>query len=204
MRTNFRELFFYTSVVILALSIAALVYLTHDNWIVTTITTLTTVVGVFAVWLQMQKGKRLNEGEFILNLRRQFVDNPHIYQLTLKLEKYDRSDKINNPFSEDDISDIASYMTFFEVMYLLMKRSIIKLYMVDLLFSFHFFLLINNEKIQEIELIPCQDYYIDVYRLYYDWVNYRKEKKLPVYGEESNILDKLRPDIVKKIEKGGK
>jgi len=201
MKSNFQETFFYASVVIFALCIAALVYLTHDNWIVTTITTVTTVVGVFAIWLQMQKGKKLNEGEFILNLRTQFVDNPHIFQLTLKLEKYDRSDKKNNPFSEDDISDVAAYMTFFEVMYLLMKRNIIKLHMVDLLFSFHFFLLINNEKVQELELIPCQDYYIDVYRLYYHWTNYRKEHDMPIYNEENNILRKLRHDITDKIEK---
>jgi len=204
MKANYRDIFFYTSIVLLALCIAALVYVSQDNWIVTTITTLTTVIGVFAVWLQMQKGKKLNEGEFILNLRKQFVDNPHIFQLTLKLEKYDRSDKEINPFSEDDISDIATYMTFFEVMYLLMQRSIIKLFMVDLLFAFHFFLLINNPRVQEIELIPCQDYYIDVYRLYYDWISYRKERKLPIYGEENNIFQKLRPDIMDQIKKGKK
>jgi len=99
--------------IIVLSGIGALVLITHDNWVVTTITTLTTIVGVFAVWLQMQKGKKLNEGEFILNLRKQFVDNPHIFNLTLKLEKYDRSDKTENPFTEDDISDIAGLYDLF-------------------------------------------------------------------------------------------
>jgi len=197
-----RDLILYTGVFVLVMCVVTVVYLIKDNWIVTSMTTLAAFAGVFAIWWQIHKGKRLNEGEFILNLRRQFVENQHIFQLTLKLEKYDRSDKSNNPFSEDDISDIASYMTFFEVMYLLMQRNIIKLYMIDLLFAFHFFLLINNERIQEIELIPCQDYYVDVYRLYYDWSNYRKKNNLPIYGEESSILEKLNPDIIKKIAKG--
>jgi|GEM_PF-2244896 len=202
--TFLKNTFFYTTIVIVVICIGATVYISHDNWYVNTITTLTTVVGVFAVWMQMQKGKKLNEGEFILNLRKQFVDNPHIFQLSLKLEKYDRSDKSVNPFTEDDISDIAAYMTFFEVMYLLMQRNIIKLNMVDLLFSFHFFLLINNERIQEIELLPCQDYYVDVYRLYYQWENYRKAKKLPIYGLENSILTKIRPDVMASIIRGEK
>ena len=203
-REVFKNSLFYITIIIVVISIGATIYISHDNWIVNTITTLTTVVGVFAVWMQMQKGKKLNEGEFILNLRNQFVDNPHIFQMTLKLEKYDRSDKKINPFTEDDISDIASYMTFFEVMYLLMQRNIIKLNMVDLLFSFHFFLLINNERIQEIELLPCQDYYVDVYRLYYQWENYRRAKNLPIYGYENSILLKLRPDVLQSIKKGKK
>jgi hypothetical protein len=149
----------------------------------------------------MQKGKKLNEGEFILNLRKQFVDNQHIFQLTLKLEKYDRSDKMENPFNEDDISDIAAYMTFFEVIYLLIKRNIIKLFMIDLLFAFHFFLLINNPRIQELELIPCQDYYLDVYRLYFDWITYRQSKDMPIYGYENNILSKLDKKLISQIHK---
>jgi hypothetical protein len=202
--TGIKDFLFYFSILVLVFGIGAVVYVKQDNWIVTTITTLTTIVGVFAVWLQMQKGKKLNEGEFILNLRKQFVDNQHIFQMTIKLEKYERSDKQNNPFTEDDISDIAAYMTFFEVMYLLMKRNIIKLFMVDLLFAFHFFILINNERVQELELIPCQDYYIDVYKLYYEWITFRKNKKLPIFLEENSILNKLRPDLLEEIIKGGK
>jgi hypothetical protein len=201
---GFRNFIFYLTVIVLVTSVGAVVYIKQDNWIVTTITTLTTVVGVFAVWLQMQKGKKLNEGEFILNLRKQFVDNPHIFEMTVKLEKYERSDKTENPFTEDDISDVAAYMTFFEVMYLLMKRNIIKLFMVDLLFAFHFFILINNDRIQELELIPCQDYYIDVYRLYYEWTNFRKSKNLPIFLEDNSILKKIRPDLFKEIIRGKK
>ncbi|GHV95499.1 hypothetical protein AGMMS50293_18190 [Spirochaetia bacterium] len=201
---SFKNFVFYFTIIIVILSLSAVVYIKQDNWIVTTITTLTTVVGVFAVWLQMQKGKKLNEGEFILNLRKQFVDNPHIYQMTVKLEKYERSDKKNNPFSEDDISDIATYMTFFEVMYLLIKRNIIKLFMVDLLFAFHFFILINNERIQELELIPCQDYYIDVYKLYYEWITFRKKKGLPIFLEDNSILIKIRADLLVEITGGDK
>ena len=203
-RDRLKFLTLTTFAVIILSGIGALVFLTQDNWVVTTITTLTTIAGVFALWMQMQKGKKLNEGEFILNLRKQFVDNPHLFQLTLKLEKYDRSDKTVNPFNEDDISDIAAYMTFFEVMYMLIKRDIIKLHMIDLLFAFHFFLLINNPRIQDIELIPCQDYYIDVYKLYYEWTNYRQNKNMPIYGYENDILSKIDEKLLMQIYKGKK
>ena len=195
----------FTMCAIIILSgIGFLVFHTQNNWVVTTITTLTTIIGVFALWLQMQKGKKLNEGEFILNLRKEFVDNPHLFQLTLKLEKYDRSDKTVNPFNEDDISDIAAYMTFFEIIYVLIKRDIIKLHMIDLLFAFHFFLLINNPRIQDIELIPCQEYYIDVYKLYYEWINYRREKNMPIYGYENNILSRIDGELLTQVCKGKK
>lgn len=197
-----KNFIFNFTILVVVMSLGAVVYVKQDNWIVTTITTLTTVGGVFAVWLQMRDGKKLNEGEFILNLRKQFVDNPHIYQMTVKLEKYERSDKIENPFNEDDISDIATYMTFFEVMYLLIKRNIIQLFMIDLLFAFHFFILINNDKIQTLELLPCQDYYLDVFKLYHEWVNFRKAKNLPVFLEKDSILKAIRPDLLKKVLEG--
>jgi hypothetical protein len=62
----------------------------------------------------------------------------------------------------------------------------------------------SNERIQELELIPCQDYYIDVYKLYYEWTTFRKSKKLPVFLEENSILNKLRPDLLQEIIKGRK
>lgn len=168
-----------------------LVLIYKDPLLGQAITTFTAVVGACAIWVQMQKGKRLNEGEFIVGLNKQFIENESIYRLFLKMEKYERSDKKTNPFTEDDIAQIAGYMTFFEVIYSLITRKIIKIWMIDDLFAYQFFLLINNRHIQDLELLPCQAYYVNVYRLAYMWEKYRLKNGASILNRQDRIFDRL-------------
>ncbi|HBP26311.1 MAG TPA: hypothetical protein DD618_05100 [Acholeplasmatales bacterium] len=178
-------------VVIAALVSGVAVLISKDEYVAQAVTTATAVIGAFAIWFQMQKNKKLNEGEFIVNLNKQFIENKHIYDLFLKLEKYERKGNEENEFTDDDIANIAAYMTFFEVIYSLIERKIIKLWMIDDLFSYQFFLLLNNKHIQNLELIPCDTYYANVFRLYKIWKDYRKKNNDPIMHEESCILSRI-------------
>jgi hypothetical protein len=182
-------------VLIAAISAGTLVIATENQIVAQAITTVTAVVGAFAIWFQMRKGKRLNEGEFIVGLNKQFIENKHIYDLFLKMEKYERTDKKSHDFTEDDIANVAAYMTFFEVIYSLIQRKIIELWMIDDLFSYQFFLLLNNEHIQNLELLPCQDFYIDVFRLYRMWKKYRLKLSKKILNERNCILNKITIDL---------
>jgi hypothetical protein len=181
--------------VISSITSGTLVLIYKDELIGQAITTITAVIGACAIWVQMQKSKKLNEGEFIVNLNKQFIENQSIYSLFLKMEKYERTDKQTNPFTEDDIAKIASYMTFFEVIYSLITRKIIKIWMIDDLFAYQFFLLLNNKYIQELELLPCQEYYVNVYKLADLWLNYRAKMGNSVLNIDNNILQKLTVNI---------
>lgn len=178
-------------VVIASFTSGAIVIFTQNNFASQAITTVTAVVGAFAIWFQMRKNKKLNEGEFIVNLNNQFIQNNYIYELFLKIEKYERTDKNHNPFTEDDISRIAAYMTFFEVIYSLIERNIIKLWMIDDLFSYQFFLLLNNARIQELELIPCEDFYINVFKFYRMWKDYRVKQGSKILNDQDCVLKKI-------------
>ena len=192
-----------TTIVIFVLitsSIASgtLVLIFKDPLIGQAITTFTAVVGACAIWFQMKKNKNLNEGEFIVGLNNQFIENQSIYSLFLKMEKFERTDKKINPFTEDDIAKIAGYMTFFEVIYSLITRKIIKLWMIDDLFAYQFFLLINNKYIQDLELLPCQEYYINVYRLADMWEKYRLKNSNSTLNQQDRIFDRLSVKLYEK------
>jgi hypothetical protein len=200
-------------VILIALSAGTWVVVSSNQIVAQAITTITAIVGAAAIWFQMRKGKRLNEGEFIAGLNKQFIENRHIYDLFLKMEKYERElaklKKIHQSnidkgekvieitnlgikyFSEDDIANVAAYMTFFEVIYSLIQRGIIDLWMIDDLFSYQFFLLLNNQPLQELELIPCEEFYIDVFRLYQFWKEYRLKRNAPILHSENCILDAI-------------
>jgi len=190
-RENTFTLFIILLVVVISIVSGTFVFVTKDQYASQAITTVTAVVGVFAIWFQMRKSKRLNEGEFIVNLNNQFVENKNISELFLKMEKYERTDKSKNVFYEDDITKVAAYMTFFEVIFSLIERKIIKLWMIDDLFSYQFFLLLNNDRIQKLELIPCEKYYINVYKFYKMWKDYRKKHGLEILNEDNCILSKI-------------
>ncbi|MGE4571923.1 MAG: hypothetical protein AB7E09_04175 [Candidatus Izemoplasmatales bacterium] len=182
-------------IIISSIVSGTLVLIFEDELIGQAITTITAIIGACAIWIQMKKNKSLNEGEFIVNLNKQFTENKSIYDLFLKMEKYERTDKSKNPFDEDDIAKVAGYMTFFEVIYSLIVRKIIKIWMIDDLFSYQFFLIMNNACIQELELLPCQEYYINVYKFADLWMKYRKKHDLPILNEKDNILKKLKIDL---------
>ena len=58
---------------------------------------------------------------------------------------------------------------------------------VDNLFSYQFFLIVNNEYIQKTELIPFAEYYKGIYALHKIWNDYKKETGQPIWNEEFGL-----------------
>ena len=44
--------------------------------VATIITTVTAIIGAFAIWFQMKRERDINEAEFIMNYNINFIENP--------------------------------------------------------------------------------------------------------------------------------
>ena len=151
-----------------------------------TITTVTAALGVFAIWHEMKRSKDLAEAEFIINLNKSFVENKNMNAIYYKLEKYrNKSDK--EVFDESEIPSIVQYLTFYETIYGLLRRNLLKIEIIDDLFAYRFFLIVHNEEVQRKELIKDRKYYKNIYMLHDLWTNYREKNKLDIIMPLSSL-----------------
>ena len=136
------------------------------------------VAGAIFVVLELQGSKELQEAEFIVNLNQSFVRNEHYAEMYSKLEKND-----------DSLTtiEISNYLTFFETTYILMKKKVITIDVLDDLFAYRFFLAVHNKRVQEIKLVDAPYNFRNIYHLEKLWMDYRKEKNLKIHGEDNSI-----------------
>ena len=151
----------------------------------TLLTTITTITGIFSVFVEMKRSADIAECEFIFNLQKQFDDNKTIQEIYKKLddEYSDRVKEINIERRE-----VVSYITFFEMMCNLIIKGVLKIDDVDALYSYPFFIAMNNKKIQNIELIKFKQFYRNIYTIYPKWFNYRKLNNLEIPYEENKLI----------------
>jgi hypothetical protein len=152
--------------------------------------------GIVAIWYQMREEKKISEGEFIYSIYDGFSNNDNIKKIYHKLENYKNEKNVKDPFTKGDIGYIIDYLTFFETMYLLVKRKILTIDIIDELFAYRFFIAVHNPFIQKNNLIKYDTFYPDTYKLHKLWVNYRKKNKKIIPFNEYN-LDKMNENYNK-------
>lgn len=141
-------------------------------------------VGVIMVVVQLRDTRKLQEAEFIVNLNHAFVDNANYAKMYSELEKYDKENKT----PEISRIEISNYLTFFETIYLLVKRRGIQMETLDDLFAYRFFLAVHNETVQNMKLVNEPYNFRNIYYLEDLWTKYRKERGFDVYREENNLF----------------
>ena len=125
---------------------------------------------------ESNKTRKLKEAEFMSELNRDYITNTHICRLFEKLEHDYRYP--NEPSAIKDHEDVLSfvvYFTFFETLYDMIKKKIIKIENVDDLFGYRFFSMLHNKKVIDIELTNpiVMASYVNIFRLYDLWLKYR-------------------------------
>lgn len=159
--------------------------------------TIISVLGLLGVFVELRSSKQLSEGSFITQLNDSFNNNERIQYLYKKLQ-------MNDTITEDDTTAIVEYLTYFETVYILLKKRVIKMSLIDDLFSYRFSLALNNDTIKRLSLIKFDTEYVNVYCLDKYWNHYRvKMGRKPVSslkGENPNYEIVTEGNKMKKNE----
>lgn len=148
-----------------------------------------TGVGLIAVAIQMRSAKKAMRSQFITQLETNFHAHYEIYSI-LEYKKdgadYDQGLKT---LQEIPVRDLMRFMGFFENLKLIIDDQVITMNTVNKLFSYRFFLLVNDPYIQEKILYNTQyKYYIpSVFALHQQWVKFRRGRRLPIPFEEHDL-----------------
>lgn len=146
-------------------------------------------VSLLGLLYQFGRERSVNQAEFILNINNNFITNPDLMKIYKKLEKSKSDDQSVNPFTEDDIIDMANYLAFFESFYNLIHQKVIRISAVDQL-AYRFFLATNNKFMQE--MLLCKEgkdiAWKDLYKLHELWKKYRiKNDGYTVWQQENEL-----------------
>ena len=152
------------------------------------VTTITAIIGVFAIWLQLKKERELNEAQFIMDYNSSFISNSELVEIESELEKYRKINELR--IDESNRQAFINYLVYNEALAALVFRNVLTLDVIDDLFSYRFFLAMNNPILQKEEIIPEAEYYKGSIKLYEKWVNYKIKNRLPIVLEQYR-LDKV-------------
>ena len=153
---------------------------------ISTLANLTAAGGVIALFFQFKREGDLNEADFILRINTEFITNESIVRIYKMLEESKADGQKENPFTKDDIIDMANYLTYFEPFYSLVRRKIVKIESIDPILSYRFFLAVNNKYMQEM-LLCAENKEIAweaTYKLHNHWSKYREKLDREIWESE--------------------
>lgn len=162
--------------------------------VATVITTITAIVGAFAIWFQMKRERDIKEAEFIMSYNTSFIENPELVELEQKLERYRKqvetlgnASKQENILTKDNRQTVVNYLVYHEALAVFVKKKILSIDCIDDLFAYRFFLIVNNPEIQEKEICPESQYYQGCFWLHKKWSQYRRKRGLYILLEDTSL-----------------
>ena len=199
-RKKNREIKYYVAILIVVAAFLVLSnYLPLDPFS-KRITTVTALISAVAFWLQFKRTERLNESNFIMNLNNQFISNKDMTYVEHELELYynqyrsrQRGDEplsptdaeeihlgLNQSRTSEDCQKLINYLVYLEALAALVDRQVLRLDVIDDLFSYRFFLAVNNPVVQKGELYPYADYYQGIFKLNELWIADHTKRGIPI------------------------
>ena len=134
--------------------------------------------------VQFRQNKNQAKGTFLSSLYDSFLNhNQDITDMIIELnylkEKKDLKSQNKIKSLEEGlkakISEIVKFLTFFEVLYGLIKSKVIGFNEINGIFGYFFFFSVHNEIIQDRELLPQISHYTEIYCLHKEWIQYRED-----------------------------
>lgn len=150
------------------------------------ITVITAILGAVALFVQFKKDKRINEAGFILNFSIHFYQIYACKDILNELENC-RQDENYKLDVEKWYKDIVSYLEWCESLAAMVNNKVLSIDKIDDMLSYRFFIIVNNKQIQDCEIIPARMFYRGIYKLYKTWSKFKKDKKLDIIFEETEL-----------------
>lgn len=143
------------------------------------------ILTAVAFFLEYHQNNKVNEAQFVIDLNNQFINEGNIAAVEHDLEMYfthpKERDKYKSEFlkkyalEEEAHQDFVNYLVHLEGMAALVNDGVLRLSAINDLMAYRYFIAVNNPVVQQFELIPYQDYYQGLIRLFPKWARKNKD-----------------------------
>lgn len=171
----------------IALSIAY--FFDEATKLVSITATITAVVGVFAVYIQIRKSKLIEQSSFTIEISKYFYEVPGISDLIHKLGWASDVEDSEYVVKQSDRPTLIKYLNYLKTVATLVDDKVVTVETLNNVFAYEFFIVLNNKSVQEMELTPFFEFYTDIFELYYQWMKYRSKKGFENVHDKNLLSD---------------
>lgn len=142
-------------------------------------------------WFRAQPvEKKQKYMKFMLDLAHEFNYNAAVLRVYEYLDKYFRTRGVGEigKYKGNIPTDFATYLAFFEDLYLITITETVDISLIDEGYRFRFFAGVNNPEIQNSELLELGYQYPRIFSLYEYWSEYIRKKNL-ANSDRSDLYD---------------
>lgn len=185
-RKNYIPLFI--SGIIILIGIVIIFLLEESGKFIRLFATLSTVVGVFSVYIQIRKSKLVGQAAFTIEISKYLYELPELPDFIHRLGRSSDVMGIEYKVSEDERMMLIRYLNYIKTVAALVKEKAVDIETLNKVFAYEFFIIINNKSVQEMELIPFSYCYHDIFYLYNEWTTYLNKHGFETLHDESALL----------------
>ena len=150
------------------------------------VTSLTAVVSAIAVYIQMKKDKQITQAEFLLEFSKVFYTYEGAPLLEEKIDRAIEQNKIYR-YTSKDYELVNDYLLWLEALASMIENKTLSIKLINNLYNYRFFSLVNNPYVQKKELGVFSQYYKSIFILHKQWYEYRKKMGQPILFEEYDL-----------------
>lgn len=132
------------------------------------------VVGALMIVYEVRLTKRLAEAEFIRDLQTGFASDANIGELWRKL-------LLKEEVTAGDRTLVSSYLTFFETLYLLLRKQALDLALTDDLFRNRFFTAVGDRGVLKTALVKEAGSFANIHELIGLWHDHLLAHRIPMH-----------------------
>ena len=166
----------------------------------TIITSITAIISAIAVYVQMRKDAKITQAEFLLEFSKVFYSYEGAQQLEDKIDRCAEKGVLYE-YTTDDYELLNDYLLWVEGLASMVVNKTFSIKLINNLYNYRFFMVVNNPSIQSHELGRFAEYYKDIFILHKKWTEFRKKNGQKIL-EEKYDLSKLPnyESIIKRVE----
>ena len=171
-----------------AIIIAAYLYFRHNSIETSLIMDCLAIFTAVAFFLEYHQNNKVNEAQFVIDLNNQFINEGNIAAVEHDLEMYYTHPKERKKYETEFLEKYAlekpehqnfvNYLVHLEGVAALVNDGVLRLSAINDLMAYRYFIAVNNPVVQKFELIPYQDYYQGLIKLFPKWA--KKNKTMPM------------------------
>lgn len=175
------------SAMLVLIGVLVSIFFKDANKFVTLITTLTAVVGAFAIYIQIRKSKLIDQSSFTIEISKYLYEIEEISTLIQKLGRSDVVEGKQYVAKEEDRPSILKYLNYLKTLSTLVDSKVVSIETINDVFAYEFFIIMNNKSIQNMEIRPFSQFYQDIFRLYKKWIAFRKKEHSEILMSETSL-----------------
>lgn len=153
----------------------------------TVFVTVATITGGIAIFVQLKRERDLMEAQFLMDYNNTFITNEAFTSVQKLLEDYKKGLVGRQEILNFDRQTLINYLVYLEALAALINKNVLSFSIIDNLFSYRFFIALNNPVVQELELIEDAEFYRGCYILHNNWTKYKKKRRLEIVMEDSSL-----------------